>query len=169
MDITIRVPDDVAAQYKIYTTEGDQAHGTVEQVMAAQLTRFASCPPAMPYVLIPPGAKRELEEAMNSLPILSGEDLIEKVRALAGVQVGDTRLGFTVAQLAELKSKAARWGKSVPEFVESVVRRILEEQLLATAPRPGEMLEAGRAAAAAEEKPVKPLGKLPVPPAPGRR
>lgn len=161
MDITIRVPDDVAAQYSIYVVEGDQASGTVEQVIVAQLTRFASCPPALPYVLIPPEAKRELEAAMNSLPILSGEDLIAKVRALAGVQVGETRLNFTVAQLAELKSKAERWGKAVPEFVEAVVRRILEEQLLATAPRPGEMLEAAKvpAAAAPPKAPAQPVRK----------
>jgi hypothetical protein len=159
MDITIRVPDDVAAQYRIYAGEG----GKPEDAIVAQLTRFAACPPAMPYVLIPPGAKRELEAAMNSLPITSGEDLLAKVRALASLQIGEVRLNFTAAQLAELKGKAERWGKSVPEFVDSVVRRILEEQILATAPRPGEMLEAGKVPVAEGTGVKKVMAPGPVP------
>lgn len=144
MLVTLTVPDEVAEEYK----KGALPGHSLEQTLGAQLIKYKACRPTDRFILVDPGARERLEKLTTQLPFKSAEDIVGAVEQLAGVHVGSIRLNWTPIQYRELKGKADRWGMSPEQYTEAVVRRILEEHLLSTTPRVGEMLEPTVAAGA---------------------
>jgi hypothetical protein len=150
MIVQLQIPDSLAEGYKNTAPTGK----TLEQVLVDQLQKFASARPDERFIIIGTAHREELEALTTQVPLQNAAQLVRAVRDLAGVEIGKIRLRWTALQLAEIKRKAERWGTTPELWVEANVRRILEEQVLSTSPRPGEMLEPKPAPAAVPPAPA---------------
>lgn len=116
MDVTIRIPDDLADQYK--------AHGpTLESAMLAQLLRFRRVGPGDRAVVLSHEDRAAIESRLSSGHILSSADLRAKIEKLAALKVGEIEIPFTPSEWQELVHRATKL--HIP--VEKEVRRIVSK------------------------------------------
>lgn len=126
MKFTIQTTDDV---YDAYSAQADDmgAHGqtvTPEELMADRLTRFAAVAPGDRIIVIDPKSRQELETVLSGGSLLSAEDLINKVKMVISISIGDIRLDFTPGQMRELQNIARRNGRTVETVVKDTVTRM---------------------------------------------
>lgn len=68
-----------------------------------------------------------LESKLAGGSLLSGDDLIAKVDALALLKVGTTQLDFSAADYGRLAQRASRLGLSIPAYVRLMLDRFQED------------------------------------------
>src|SRR5690242_19509027 len=109
----ITIPDALADQYDaMATTQGR----TLDQVITAQLERFAAYAPGTRVILVDDATCRVLEQRLGGGSISTTQDLTHKLQQLAGVKFRNQQFDFNPAQLAELEHRATRQGRPVGEI-----------------------------------------------------
>lgn len=114
----VTIPDTLADVYQAIATRQGRP---MDEVITAQLTRFAHCPPgerACAVNLV------EVEKLIGNLPIRDGHDLLKRIGDLAAIHFHGIRLDFTPGQLEELQRRAAREEKSVEALAQEIVEQL---------------------------------------------
>lgn len=115
----ITIPDDVLAPYE----EMAQRQGRpVDDVVAAQLKRFAMLEPGKKAVVIPPAALTALEPPLGGTPVRDAQDLLTRIQQLANISFMGLNLGLSLQQKAELAHRAERQGRTVEALVQEMWR-----------------------------------------------
>lgn len=127
MQVKLRIPDETYDQYektaeKVQATSGKTV--TVEELLSAQLDRFAGVSPTDRIVVIPSGHRDRLEQLLGGGSLRSSEDLVSRVESLASISIGDVRLGFTPGQMKQLAAIAQRNRKTVEQVVKETVKEM---------------------------------------------
>lgn len=122
MKILLRIPDELADAYEEMAHRNGNGSANLEEILVAQLERF-KCVHAMDRVVVVKSKTRdELEALFGGDQLKDDEDLLNRTRALADIQIGEVRVNWSPAQLAELRRYAARNDRSVQTVVEEVVQ-----------------------------------------------
>ncbi len=142
MIVQLHIPDELAGKYQ---TQAKAANRQLEEALVAQLQRFSEIRLTDRIVVLMPELREAIEKATNGLPLHKAEDLLERIRDLASVQIGRILFTWTPAQFRQLAERAARWNTTPESYAETVVRQI-EAQFFDEMPRAGEILEPKRKA-----------------------
>ena len=109
-----------------YQAAADQAKPrlTVEKVLEKTLRRFAPFPATSRAVVLQGQPLQDLELLLGGGPLTSGEDLLTRIHQRAGITLGDIRVHFSAAQLAELQLRAEKQGKDPKDLVADIVKQM---------------------------------------------
>jgi hypothetical protein len=117
MDVTLRIPDDLADLYK--------THGVpLEAALVAQLVRFAAVFPQDRAVVLARADRDALEARLGQGHLRSSADLRAKVERLARLEIGGIEIGWTPAQWEELTHRAKKRGISIEQECRSIVAQM---------------------------------------------
>ena len=130
MKLTLHLEDSLAEQYQAWCRPGQ----ALEQLLQIQLKRYASVDPKLRVVLLLPEHRARIEELTTRMPLVTGEDLVRRIEALAGLSIGHIRFRWTPAQFRQLQHLAERWRMTPAQYAEKIVRQI-EEQFFDQHPR----------------------------------
>lgn len=119
MDITIRIPDDLADQYRSHG-------GPVEAAILTQLLRFRHVGPQDRAVVLAHGDRQALEDRLGAGHILGSADLRQKVERLARLRVGEIEIPFTPPQWEELVLRARKLNLPVETEIRRIVAKMSE-------------------------------------------
>lgn len=129
MRIQLQISDDVYDKYVAHAENFQGRSGkpiAPEELMQTHLDQFSSVSPADRIVIIHAKQRQQLEEVLSGGSLRSAEDLVDKVKNLSSVGIGNIRFNFTPGQLHELKIYAARNGIEAEEAVRRTVRSMEE-------------------------------------------
>ncbi len=126
--ITLQMPDGV---YETYLRHADAlvASGktaSVEDLIVAQIDRFSVVAPMDRVVVVDARAREGLEKILSGGFIVSGSDLLQRVRELADLRIGGIRIDFTTRQLEQIKNYATRNRITVEDATRAIVRGMEE-------------------------------------------
>ena len=127
LDIDLEIHDAYAAQAAEMNAASKNGHVSAEHLMAMQLQRFAKVPPSERILVVDSSSRDRLEHILSGGALQSGDDLYQKVRRLADIDIGQVRVEFTPSQLAQLKRYATRNEMTAEEAIRRTVRS-MEEQ-----------------------------------------
>lgn len=117
----IQIPDEIALQYQ---TAADRARVPLAKLLERQLARFASVPVGERVLVL---CAEPLEQIDRELGIGATRDttaLLSAIRSWAGITIGDIRLQFSPAQLAEIAHRAEKQGKTPEAVVADIVSQL---------------------------------------------
>ncbi len=120
----VTIPDAIADQYTAFAASQGRP---VEDLCAAQLTRFAKLEPGKRAVALGVAHLEAIEAMTGGLPLRSGDDVQARVESLAAITFQHVRLGFTPSQLAEIAHRAERQGKPAPQLIEEMCQAVLRD------------------------------------------
>jgi len=92
-----------------------------------QLERQLTTPAVVAGLQLTPLDCTRLEETTGFASTRTVEEFLRAVERLASITIGDIRIPFTPGQLAELKHRAAKRGRTVEVEMQAVVDRIRDE------------------------------------------
>lgn len=124
MKIELHIPDELYDVYDGYAGARD-----IDDVLLEQLERFQGAHPQDRSLLISPRIREQLEKLLPMHPgphLYDDVDLLERVKVLASISIGNVRLDFTPAQYEALKNYSDRQGRTLEELVQSTVLRMQE-------------------------------------------
>lgn len=119
--------DQYAEQAAKLNSASRNGHVSPENLMVAQLLRFAFIPPSERVIVIDAEHRDKLEHLLSGGAIRDGADLWEKVSRLASLEIGGLRVDFTPSQWTQLKRFASRNGITLEEATKRVVRQMSEQ------------------------------------------
>lgn len=115
MDITLRLPDQLADDYR--------SHGTdLSSAILTTLLRFRSIKPQDRAIVLAHEDRAKLEVLLGGGHLRNSTDLRDKVEKLAKLRVGDIEIPFSVSEWREIELRAAKRGLSVEEECRRVVK-----------------------------------------------
>lgn len=114
----ITIPDEVAALYEPYAAAQGRS---LDEVLTAQLTRFAKLEPGKRAIILGPKHIEALETMTGRLPLRDAADLQKRVDDLAAVTFSHIRLDFSASQLAEIAHRAERQGRPAAQIVREMI------------------------------------------------
>lgn len=76
---------------------------------------------------IPPTDREAIDAVAGLGACRSSTDLVQAVRRLARIRIGEVEIAFTPGQLEELQQRATKRGRTVQAELEAVVARIRDE------------------------------------------
>lgn len=100
---------------------------SVEEMMMAQLERFKESNPVDRIVIIDGASRAILERMLGGGQLKNGVDLVKKVEKLTDIKVEGVRIHFTIAQLTELKRRAAQDDRNIEQVLEAIVHQWARE------------------------------------------
>lgn len=122
MIVTITIPDEV---YKAYAEANP---GNPRQAIQKQLERFQGVP-AMERVILVDKENRQALERLFGVPIETPEKIVEWVKALVGLRVGDEVVPLREGQRKRLSSEAQFYKKDPGVYIRERVSKALDEVL----------------------------------------
>lgn len=143
----ITIPDDLADRL----LTGLPSARTLDAEATRRLLLLDGCTPTESVVVL---AQADLDAISTrlglGLPLRDVAGVLTALDALAQIHLGDTRIGFTPAQLAQIQARADRAGLSLEVFFARVVSRLLTDifQVEPVASGPIVVMETSRAGAA---------------------
>ena len=127
----IQIPDEVALRYQ---EAADRARVPVTKILERQLLRFADIPAGSRAVTLHGDALQEVDQLLGIGSTLTAGTLLGAIKAWAGITIGDVRLQFSPAQLAEIAHRADKQGKTptavVADIVEQMNRNFFEDAVV---------------------------------------
>lgn len=123
MKITLQVPDELAEKLARDAAEIAQP---VEQYMVEQLVRWHDLTPKV-RVLVLTGAPLLALETQLGGYLATTDRLVDKVRALAGLQIGTHHIEFTPGQWEEIQHRAKKRGITVAEEIRQIWHKLQSE------------------------------------------
>jgi hypothetical protein len=120
MNVRLAITDALFDLYVVHAG-GDEARALSE--MAVQLDRFRMIRPMDRILVLGAEARAQLEELLpNPLPqIKDAKDLIQRINALADLEIGGVRVKFTPKDLESIARSAEKNGLSVQEACQATV------------------------------------------------
>jgi hypothetical protein len=114
MDITLRIPDELADDYR--------KHGpSVEAAALATLLRFRRIGPTDRAFVVAHEDRARLESLLGYGHITTSTDLRDKVERLARLQVGEIEIPFSAAEWQEITHRATKRGITAAEECRRIV------------------------------------------------
>ena len=123
MKITLHVTDELGDQLASQATIVGQ---TTEAYAAQQLARWITVEPR-DRVLVLKGAPLQALETQLGGYLTTPDRLVDKVRALAGLQIGAHQIEFTPGQWEEIRHRAQKRGITVAEEIQQIWRKLQSE------------------------------------------
>lgn len=120
----ISLSDDLVSQYLVHARASRLPIATL---LERQLARFVDAPITQRLVVVTGEPLQALESTLGGGVIKDAADLLTKVHRWAGISIGDIRLQFSPAQLAEIQHRATKQGKT-PESICADIVAQLESQ-----------------------------------------
>lgn len=120
----VLIPDDVTALYEAFA---DAQGKPVEEVVTAQLRRFAKLEPGKRAIVIPAQLSEPIAAALGGLPLRDAEDLLHRVTAHAALTFEGIDLKLTIGQKRELEHRAAKQGKPVAALVQEIAEVLMRD------------------------------------------
>jgi len=112
MRVSLQMPDEVydayARQAATLASRGSQRSASPEDMMTAQLARFAKVAPMDRIIVVDSASREALEALLSGGNITSGQDLLSRVKHLASLEIGNIRVEFTDRQFESIKNYASR-------------------------------------------------------------
>ena len=125
MKLSLQIPDEVYDAYAKHSERlagrGNGHSASPEDMMAAQLSRFAKVAPMDRVVILDSASRDALETLLSGGAIHSGADLLKRVQQLADLEIGGVRVEFTTKEWEQIRNYATRNGLTVQGAAESVV------------------------------------------------
>lgn len=115
----LQLPDPL---YQALEDKAKQAQTTVDKLIVWYLDTFAAAKKGDRFLVLDNAQRAEMEKTLGDVYLGSGSDLLQRVVALAALQIGDVKIQFTAAQWSELKRRANRTGITVEEECKSIVK-----------------------------------------------
>jgi hypothetical protein len=122
--ISLTIPDEL---FDIYTKRAEEMQGrsgktaSPEELMQKQLDTFKWVHPSDRVIVITSKDRERLEEILSGGTLRDSKDFVDKVQALADIQIGQVRVDFSPGQLMELKKYAGRNNRSLEEVTKATV------------------------------------------------
>lgn len=117
----IQIPDEVALKYQ---QVADRARVPLGTLLERQLVRFGSMPPGERVLVLAGEALEQIDRDLGIGATRDATALLTAIRGWAGITIGDIRLQFSPAQLAEIAHRADKQGKSPEDVVKEIVSSI---------------------------------------------
>lgn len=122
----VKIPDDLYLRYEA-AAKTATPRVTAEALLVQQLTRFADYPASRRTVVATGDLLEKIETLLGGGQIQTPEQLLTKIRAWAGISIGNIRLSFTPAQLEEIAHRAAKQEKTPREIAEAIVVQLADQ------------------------------------------
>jgi hypothetical protein len=123
MRLTLSIPDDLYDRYADRT--GGKA--TVEDLLISQLERFKEVNPMDRVLVVLPKERAALEAKLSGGNLRDGADLLQKVEALAAIEIGGVKVDFSPGELRNIKTFATKNQRPVQKAIEDVVHGMKEQ------------------------------------------
>lgn len=120
MKIEIQIPDELYARYELQARSRDYA---VKRELSERLQAFVEAPPKDRVILLRRHTREAIEKILNC-SLLSDEELVDRVTRLAQLSIGEVRLEFSPGQLAEMKRRADKNGRTFEEELKISVKSV---------------------------------------------
>lgn len=124
MKLLLRIPDELADAYEAMATRNGGGQASLEEILVAQLEKFKTVHAMDRVVVVGSKARDELEALFGGDQLKGDIDLLNRVKELANIQIGDVRVEWSPTQLAELKRYASRNERSVQQVITDVVTQL---------------------------------------------
>lgn len=130
MRLSLQMPDEVydayAAQAATLASRGSARSASPEDMMVSQLQRFAKVAPMDRVIVVDSASREALENLLTGGNLTSGPDLLQRVKHLASLEIGNIRVEFTDRQFETLKNYASR-NRITPEDAAVAVVRGMQD------------------------------------------
>jgi len=121
----ITLPDSLYDAYAAHLgTDTPPSAEAVERDIIQQLTRFRTLHPRRRALVLDVEA---VEKLLGGMPIADSADLLRRLQQLAAIEFHRVKLDFSASQLAELKWRADRQGKSVEVLAAEILAHVTRE------------------------------------------
>lgn len=110
-----------------YSAHATAARIPVAKLLERQLARFADTPITQRLLVVTGADLQALEQTLGGGALATGADLLARVHRWAGITIGDIRLQFSPAQLAEIAHRAEKQGRSPETIVREIVSQMEHE------------------------------------------
>ena len=114
----VQIPDDVALRYQ---AAADAARQPLQRVLERQLSKFAGVPTTGRVLVLTGEPLAEAEQILGLGSTASADALLAALRSHAGITIGDIRIPFSPAQLAEIQHRAKVQDKTPEAIVQGIV------------------------------------------------
>ena len=123
MKLTLTIPDEV---YEAYEAQAARLNGkaAAADMIRTTLDRFKHVHAADRVVVVDSKSREKLELLFGGSQLVSGEDLMNRVKALADLEIGSIKVEFSTAQWRIMKGFATRHGRTIQDIVSSIVSDI---------------------------------------------
>jgi hypothetical protein len=121
MKIEIQISDDLYTRYELQARAGSR---NVKLELADRLARFIDAALPDRVLLVRKKERQELEALLGQVSLQSDSDLVERVKRLAALSIGEVKLQFTPAQLTEMKRRAEKNKRTFQEELAVSVRSV---------------------------------------------
>lgn len=119
----ISLDDKLVARYQALATAAGST-APIDQILARQLDRFATLPPAQRVVVVTKDQLAQVEHLLGGGQITTAAQLLERIEGYAAITIGQVALDFSPAQKAEIAHRAQKRGVSPKEIVQELVEQI---------------------------------------------
>lgn len=127
MIVKLKIPDQVYERYERMAEEIQALSGnslSPEELLLAQLERFAGVNPTDRVLLVTSRVRSKLENLLTGGSLADDQDLYKRVEDLASFKIGEVRMDFTPGQMKQLAAIAQRNRKSLNEVFKETVKQI---------------------------------------------
>jgi hypothetical protein len=107
-----------------YQTAAAHAHVPLEKYLERQLAKVADIPTASRVLLLAGDSLEQIDTLLGLGSTASPTALLAAIRAWAGITIGDIRVDFPPAQLAEIALRAEKQGKPPEVIVRDIVDQL---------------------------------------------
>jgi len=119
----VSIDDKLCAKYAAHAKA---SHIPVEKLLERQLARFADTPITQRVLALTGDDLQQVDQLLGVGATTTPEAFLTAVRSWAGITIGDIRLQFSPAQLAEIQHRADKQGKTPEDVVRDIVGQISE-------------------------------------------
>jgi len=123
MKLRLEIPDPL---FELYLAHAKGNEGKVPELLVQQLDRFRRVSPLDRILVVDAHNRAKLEEMLShpTPQIADTKELLERVDALAHIEIGGVAVRFHARDLLAIKNHAERNGLSIQEAVEYTVERM---------------------------------------------
>lgn len=114
MDLHIRIPDDLADDYRKHDVN-------LQSAVLTTLLRFRRVGPAARAVIVSHDDRARLESLLGYGHIQTSADLVTKVEKLARLRVGDIEIPFSTSEWREIELRAHKRGITIEQECRRIV------------------------------------------------
>ncbi len=118
------IDDTIVAPYEAMAEKQGRS---VEEVVNAQLKRFAGLTPGEKAVVVGAKALDDLAPPLGGRPIKDGADLVDRLAQVSSIKFEGKDIQLTVTQKAELQRRAERQGRPVAALVDDIWRKFQQD------------------------------------------
>lgn len=119
MRITLTIDDETYEKFKLHA----QKHVRAESIMQSVLTNTADMEFNSRYIVVDSLARQKLEEVL-AVHVHTALDLVDKVKRLADLRIGNVNLPLSPSELTELKERAKQLNLPFEDYLGQILDSI---------------------------------------------